>query len=207
MKRFLMILGIMGFMALLPSQAQAVFIVDTGDAGTAGGYTLASSQWLAGSFTTSQGHTITDVEGWMIQTTGDLSLVIFGTNGSVPDETDEIFRQTFSVTGIGNTAGWSGTHGMSLSLAPGSYWVGFEVLQGMTYNGHMPGGVADPLDNYAFKPSATFYRSLGTPSSFPFGVRIQADGGNGPNAVPEPATMALFGSGLVGVFLRKRKFV
>jgi hypothetical protein len=205
---------------LVTIQADASLIIDTGtppEIYPGSSLTCPSPvdvQWLAGRFDLTETHNINAVEGWIARGLGgDITLAIYGNGNNVPDVNNEIFSGVFyvsTVLGVKGDVDWYGISGLNLSLPAGAYWAAFEVHEGSTFSGWMPGNIYEnkipnPLDNYAFnyKTDPAWYNN-GYKSYVPeFGLRILADQSS---VVPEPATLALFGIGSAAMaIIRKRK--
>src|SRR3989338_7374321 len=125
-KRLLVLINMIVLVLIIPSQAHALFIVDTGQPTTDGGYYLSSIQWLAAEFTLNQAYTLTGVYSWMggYPTPDYATLAIYGDGGEIPDVSDELYSQSFFVSsGGGSSYNWHGPSGLNLPLPAGSYWV------------------------------------------------------------------------------------
>lgn len=187
------LLGALSACLMFAGNAQAILIVGTGAGSTiSGGSSLVSSQWLAGQFSLANPYNVTSVEGWFGATTdGTVTAAIYSDNGSgIP--VSELFSQQFLLDNpsISNNT-WDGAFGLSWSLGAGTYWLAFEVRSGDTGAGWMPGGpegAPNPLPDYAHWNGSLW---ISQDSSVAYGMRI--------NAVPIPAAVWLFGSGLLGL--------
>jgi len=187
--------------------ASADTVVDTGPGASSGsGYAVyrdaSAFQYLAGQFKLTAATTIGSVEGWISNDGGTVSLAIYANSGILPDESAELFRQSFTIPhipGPGGTADWNGVTGMTLALGPGTYWAAFEVPNAGDFQGAMPHPVPSPLTRYATKNS-------GLPTWFASGLnvgfRIQTAA---PAPAPEPVTALLLCLGGALVLARSRR--
>jgi hypothetical protein len=194
--------------------AEALFVVDTGEpTGTTSSF-LSSDQFLAGQFSLAGTETITGLEAWLSEEIGGtLTMVLYsGTTtdafniGLVPDDTTEIFSQSLGVTGGGGTAfhDWNGLSGLSLVLGPGDYWLALEVRNEQTYADHVLGGGQSSLlpEEAFFQVQNGWVNEDGAQTGpIDLGVRISAA-----DPVPEPMTVMTLGFSLLGgaAFRRKR---
>ncbi len=211
MKKWLLILGIIGLSLTMPAQAQAVFIVDTGagpaDAnGVEIGFNFTNWERIAGQFSISDSYTVNSLEGWISTLStardGGLSdIVVYGDNADSVDVGNELFRGSFTIAN--NTVGWQGVSGGSLfSINPGTYWIAVEMNEASADAAAMPQPVGNPLALHR-RSEAYGVPNYSNIEDYSVGFRIDADLVN-PNAVPEPATMALFATGFAGAFWRRR---
>jgi len=125
-------------------------------------------------------------------------MVIYGDNAGLVDTGDELFRTLFGVPN--DTVDWQGVTGGSLfTLNQGTYWVAIESnLNELT--AILPTPPPNPLAAYAANIGGAGYGADGSQ----YGFRLEGDLQE-TNVIPEPATMLLFGSGMAGMFLRRRK--
>lgn len=192
-------------------------IIDTGPGpASTGGYTVASYQWLAGEFVLDQDYFITGLYGWIARqdlsddnTIYNFTISIYGDGGDIPDTGNLIYSNSASLPGpdaIGKWAGydisWTDPHGNTgLFLSSGTYWAAFEVRPPNYTNplsGYMPNPSVNPLDNYAFKYGSDWYGD----DTMDFGLQVL---GTAPVPTPEPATILLFGLGLLSLAGTNRK--
>jgi hypothetical protein len=191
-------------------------IIDTGPGPeSAGGYTVASYQWLAGEFVLDQDYFITGLYGWIARHTSsndntsyNFTISIYGDGGEIPDTGNRIYSNSASVSGpdeIGKWAGyditWIDPYGNTGQfLSSGTYWAAFEVRPpnyADPLSGYMPEPSETPLDNYAFKYDSGWYGN----DTMNFGLRVLGT----PAPTPEPATILLFGLGLLSLAGTNRK--
>lgn len=194
------------------SYVHASYIVDTGTPPYSnGGIALTANQSLAGQFTITETYIVESVEGWfggnvdftitaaIYSNTGDGS----GSGGSGFGDggwpKESLYSTTFmhDAPSAGVNA-WDGAYGVSWTLDPGTYWLVFDIADGVTDTTYMPGDAPSPLAKYAYSyPSTSGWTETG--SAAKLGMRI--------SAVPIPAAIWLFGSGLIsliGIARRKK---
>lgn len=179
--------------------AHATIIIDTGTKGPDTGisWSLGSYQWLAAEFTLSDNYTISDLEAFLWgHFNATATAAIYADGGDLPGL--ELYSQQFSVPAANQ--GWYGASGLGWALSAGTYWASFEVRPGDTYSGSLPGSALVPLANEA-------YTSDGNWQGFDdLCLAIRISGDRIGNQVPEPSTMLLLGTGLLGlVGLNRRK--
>ena len=194
----IVILSLMIF--ALSGESKAVTIVDTGALPHQGsGFTLREGlQWIAGEFELTETYLVDSVEGWLWDNDGTVSLAIYGDAGAIPDTTDEIFRDTFTVvdnSGPLSGSGWFGPNSMGLALTPGTYWAAFEVRNTETYDGAMEDTALAPLPTYALDLNGDGAIWNSVPNAN-IGLRVTGDRHE---PIPEPTTIALLGIGLAGL--------
>ena len=184
-------------------RAQADMIVDTGTPTTLDvGLALYYGQWVAGQFIITESWQINSIEGFFLNqidagNTGDISLAVYGGGASVPDVSNELFRQSF--TAPFEAPDWYGVFGMNLLLDPGTYWVAFEVLNQGDFDGITPTDAPNPLTTTAFWDKITPGASYAPDEGANFGLRIDA------TRVPEPSSLLLLGFGLAGLAIKQRR--
>lgn len=150
MKRRLIIAS----MVLLVSAALHAdrFIVNTGP-GPEGlpGFSLGGLQWVAVEFDVTAAVTITRIDAWMlVSREGSLDLSLYSDGGEVPGEL--LFRSTGFVSSGNGGAEWRGLSSLNWTVAPGTYWIGFEPRsrEGMSrMGGALPSPSKRPLQNGA----------------------------------------------------------
>lgn len=196
---------------LATSNASASYIFDTGAGDpTAGGFALSPEQSLAGQFTLTDSYIIDSVEGWFnryIPGSGNqaprtATAAIYTDDGAFPGT--PIYHQQFTIDNPTNEANaWDGAYNINWALDPGTYWLVFEVREGdnITTNVSMPYvGFSNPdaFDKYAYNNIANADWTVPGIVVEGWGMRI--------NAVPIPAAIWLFGSGLIGLIgIARRK--
>ena len=132
--------------------AQADVIVDTGSTGpvTNTSAALYGTQWLAAEFNVTTSVTINQIQGWIYSgyngpypgSGGQLTVAIYTSSNSTPVSVIDA-----ATVNVPNNAplGWIGPTGLTWALAPGQYWVAFEVQAFSSFVGYMPGSSSSPL--------------------------------------------------------------
>ncbi len=162
-------------------------------------------QWMAGEFTTTQAYSITDIYGYLSGTAKSSTFTIALYTNTEPFKNLDgsyipgnlLFQQQATVNSSAD--GWYGLSGLNWNLAAGNYWVAFEVTSNDTYSGAI-GSPAQAMENEAIEASRDYWTQLGAGN-----ISVQVLGNPAPN--PIPPTMALLGSGLVGLIGIKRKYL
>ncbi|MFA5499937.1 MAG: PEP-CTERM sorting domain-containing protein [Candidatus Omnitrophota bacterium] len=221
MKNLVLAVVVVLIIVVCAGQAYAAVIFDTGTPPDDSYYGyLESNLGYAAQFKLSDSFSLTTIEGHMSgkrwnyddvrwpQASGTATLVIYGDafQGIIPGT--QLHSQTFF---IGPQTGWYGVSGVNWTLPAGDYWVAFEVRDGDTYGGAMDRFVNEPTSGIPptlVIPNEALITNYGTYAdndNINIGVRAY---GNlyGQTAVPEPATIVLFGiGGLATTFLKRRK--
>lgn len=222
MKKLYLLSLIVGIFLTAPNNANAVLIINTDQpfasgSGTIGGFNhflFDTSQQFAMEFDFDQPYLITDIESFIIRNNSSggpqtYHIAIYSDGGEVPDANNELFSTVVSSPlQINDGYQWDGAHGLAWNLSSGTYWVGFEPRGSEldTFGGFIAGPSSNPLQNYAFRlhaggPFDDIYLENDGPA---VSLRIQGESTSSPNVVPEPATLALFATGLLGAFARRR---
>jgi hypothetical protein len=189
---FLLALG------LAPGLARATLVVDTGTPsnGIGTGWAFDSAHSFAGQFALAGGLTINSIQGYFNTDVGSVTISLFSDaedDDGVPIPGSALKSTTFS-TGVGALA-WTGASALNWAVGQGTYWVVFTSTYGVGSQISMPGTAANPLGAYAMTHGSQWSNAVDL--ALAQGLRVDASAAAA--GVPEPASLALFGLGLIGM--------
>ena len=187
-------------LALVPA-AHAAATIDTGTptGGAVGGLAFDGSDWIAAKVTFDQATVIGGVSGFVLGgTDGDTFDISLYADGAKPG------WQLFTTTATFGADGWNGASGLAWTVAPGSYWIEFEV-NGNDTLGSTPTSTGALLDTGVAHPVQT-----ATTPDWGFSYDVSASSiGLQVSVVPEPtgALQVLAGMLLLSTlsFARRRR--
>ena len=187
-------------LALAPS-AQAALVVDTGtpDGSAAGSLVFDGSDWVAAQVDFASAATIDALAAHMLGgTAGETFDISLYDGGATPG------AQLFATTATYGADGWNGASGLSWTVAPGSYWIEFEV-NGNDTLGSTPTSTGALLDTGVAHPVPT----ATTPDwGFTYDASAQSIGLQ-VSVVPEPAAALQLLAGMLLLstlsFARRRR--
>jgi len=165
-------------LALAPS-AQAALVVDTGtpNGAAVGSLVFDGSDWVAAQVDFASATTIDAIAAHMLGgTAGETFDISLYDGGAAPG------AQLFTTTSTYGVDGWNGASGLAWTVAPGSYWIEFEVNWNDTL-GTTPTATGALLDTGVPHPVPTATTPDG---GFTYAASAQSIGLQ-VSVVPEPA--------------------
>jgi hypothetical protein len=233
MKKLWVGIFVIGMFFVVPHRTEAFIIIDTGHIDD---YSYTNDWGSATQFTLNQSATITSIETWMsgspvscgipephpcniIPEGSFVHLRVYADGPfilpfpKIPDTDIVLYEKLFQIPftddgseSVLNDFNWRGVSGISLDLPEGKYWAAFSKhsdgyariahgLPGSSFsaeagNDFLPVGQAETCEQGVCVPNDSIYN---------YSLKVLA--------TPEPSTLLLFGSGLLGAFYRRRKGV
>ena len=176
--------------------------------GTFRGAQITPPQALSDSFTVSNQATLTTATVGLFVPTGSVPVSLTWSIGSQPFGSDfgsdtVFLSNTLVNTNVNGTSDvYLSSFGLdNLALGPGDYW--FTL-------GNATSSTGEPVGwDINFGPSAAFYQNgpddTGPADSEYFRLDGTFDSGSGSSPVPEPASLAIFAGGLIGLTAARRR--
>lgn len=181
------------------SATASTVVVETGPGPTdlfADSLIVSETQWLAGQFSVAQSTRLHTIQGWISwdgQDSHEMRVSLYNDVAGLPSSS--FYSDTFSVTET--LPGFYGLSSLSplVTLDAGTYWVSFEsddFFSGYSMLVPALGGSAPFLQTALYDGSAW--------NLDPLGIGAYIEG----SPVPEPGSMVLLGTGLVGIVVAWR---
>ncbi len=207
---------------LITTSAHAFFLVDTGEPINATGWNIQNPSAVPGvengsaaRFTTLNPVIINSVGAWFGSNpgipgsgSGTLTIALYDDTGAQIPGNTELFADAINVSTASGVSTFNNLTGLSWNINAGTYWIAVEGRLGDTFFGRIAGdfngpgtNIPSPLANEAQFFGGTYFEY----DDYNIGYRIEATDNSPSAAIPEPATMTLLGSSLLGLAGIRRK--
>jgi hypothetical protein len=193
-------------LALVPGIGSATMILDTGTpTGTGPVPRLDATDWYAAEFSVAAGQTITQLSAYLTQGLGAVGNTftwdLYSATGAFIGASKSTRESpSFTATGTFSGNGWNSTSVNWTPSTPGLYWIALQVSgKSQTPGLNLPpesstGTGTAPAHAFAYAGTNAQYVLQ---TNNPIGLQV--------NAVPLPAAVWLFGSGLLGLASMRRR--